>query len=214
MPVNEEDLDDLIDNDDSDQDADDKDADGDDADDKQSDKDDDKFASLMAKIDSLEQRLTAPKDDDTDQDKEPKDKTYGFDPAKMVEASATLGTQTMRALRKAESELREQFGGDLPKETYDEILDQLSGLPPEEIIKNVGKQTHMAMGMAHYGSLVKAGKIKVGEKPRRQPTPIGGSEPREVDESSKAVGLFEKLYGKIKSKRQKARLMELGEKIG
>jgi len=207
MPRDEED--DII-NEDEDTDKDD--AEDEDADDAEDEPKPDPMDEIKAKLDAMTAKLNEKKDPEPEP--VPVDKNHGFEPEKIVNAGAQLGANAMLALRRAEGDLRKKFGSDLPDETYDEIVNQLAGLPPETLIDMVKKESHVAMGFAHYGSLVKDGKVKPGDKPKRAPTPVGGESPREGGEGAAGLAEFERLYGKVTSKSQRERLLKMGEKIG
>jgi hypothetical protein len=166
---------------------------------------------LLKRFDDIENRLnTAPQESEDIVYRE--DPNYGFDPQRIVQESrnqgAEAGTKGYLTLRKAEADLRKEFGDVLGESQIEEIVATLSSMSHDALVDTVSnRQGHIAMAYAHVGAAYKQGKLKSGGSPKA--TPVGGDAPRSGDPAMSALEEFEKMYGKVKSKSQRERIVDI-----
>lgn len=168
---------------------------------------------ILQKLEKFERDLASRREDPVEPVEEmPVDETYGFDPAAIVSGAGKAAMKATLTLRKAEEELRQEFGDKLDPEDINGILVQLSSVDDvrqlDEMVNRRG--AHKVMAKALYGDAVISGRVKPGAQSPAKPSPVGSEAPRDPGGHSSALAEFERLYGPVKSRRQRDRLNSIG----
>lgn len=136
--------------------------------------------------------------------------TYNYDPSLIVSGASKAALKATFTLRKAEDDLRKDFGDKLEPDEIATILTQLASVDDVRQLDDMvnKKGAHRVMAKAMYGDAVLSGRVKPGAT-KQVTTPIGSESPRESGGNT-AISEFERMYGPITSKRMKERLSKIG----